>query len=73
MKIEFVYKIKNNNDFELKFEENVSPSVIIEIIKLYKLGKIEMNVENNKVTIVFNEDLSNILYMLKEGYNSIWR
>ena len=71
-KIEFIYKIRNNNEFELRFEEKIPLHLIHKFIRFEDLGKLEINVAQDKVTIVFNEDLTNILYLLKEENNIIW-
>lgn len=72
-KIEFIYKIRNNNEFELRFKEKLSLHFIEQFTRLENEGFIEMNVENNKVTIIFNEQLAPALYRLKGEYEEMWR
>ena len=72
-KIEFIYKIRNNNDFELRFEENISLNFIENFTQLEDLGVLVITVEQNRVTIIVNEELSDLFYRLKDDYNTIWR
>lgn len=72
-KIEFIYKIRNNNDFELRFEENISLNFIENFTHLEDLGVLVITVEQNRVTIIVNEELSDLFYRLKDDYITIWR
>lgn len=72
-KIKFIYKIRNNNDFELRFEENISLNFIENFTHLEDLGVLVITVEHNRVTIIVNEELSDLFYRLKDDYNTIWR
>lgn len=71
--IEFDYKLRNEAEFELRFKEKLSLHFIEQFTRLENEGFIEMNVENNKVTIIFNEQLTPALYKLKGEYEEMWR
>lgn len=65
-KIEFVYKLRNDAEFELRFKERLSLNFIDRFTRLEDLGELEMNVEQDKITIIFSEELADELYKLKE-------
>lgn len=65
-KIEFVYKLRNDVEFELRFKERLSLNFINRFTRLEDLGELEMNVEQDKITIIFGEELADELYKLKE-------
>lgn len=68
--IEFVYKLRNDVEFELRFKEKLSLQFIGQFTRLEDLGKLKMNVEQDKVTIIFSEELANALYRLKEDIDN---
>lgn len=65
-KIEFVYKLRNDAEFELRFKKRLSLNFIDRFTRLEDLGELEMNVEQDKITIIFSEELADELYKLKE-------
>ena len=69
-KIEFVYKLRNDVEFELRFKERLSLNFIDRFTRLEDLGELEMNVEQDKITIIFSEELADELYKLKEKYEA---
>ena len=64
--IEFDYKLRNDAEFELRFKEKLSLNFIEQFTRLEDMGKLEMNVEQDRITVIFGEELENALYRLKE-------